>query len=410
MDSNSSRDRWLEGIRVLDFTQYLAGPACTRMLAELGAEIIKIEQPPYGDPNRGNRPRANRRAGAHIQQNRLKKSLCVDLSTDDGVQIVKDLVPHCDIVVENFSLGVLDRRGLGYGDLTALKPDLIMASITGFGHTGPLAERPGFEFIAQALTGVMHLTGEAAGPPAFVGIGMADTNAGVHAWGALGHALFRRERTGLGTHLDISLVDCLFQMHETAVHAESMEEGNYGAMRAGRHYPLISPAGAFQGPQGWIVVFCAENQVRNLFAAMGMPELADDERFKGNPARVANRDALTAIVENWMARFDTDQAVLEALEANRVPCGPVLSVWEAMHHPHLIERGTVRTVGDPLAGDVEVPGFPVRTIDPADLAPADGVAPALGEHNGEILVGLLSKTDTEVQALADQGVIASKDR
>ncbi|MCB0991640.1 MAG: CoA transferase [Acidimicrobiales bacterium] len=403
-------DQWLQGVRVLDFTQYLAGPACTRMLAELGAEVIKVEQPPYGDPNRGGRPRLNRRAGNHIQQNRLKKSLCVDLSTDDGVQLIRELVPHCDIVVENFSKGVLDRRGLGYDDLRHIKPDVIMASITGFGHTGPLAERPGFEFIAQAMTGVMHLTGEADGPPMFVGIGMADTNAGVHAWGAIGHALFRRERTGKGTHLDISLVDCLFQMHETAVYAESMTDGQFEAMRRGRHYEPISPAGAFQGPEGWIVVFCAENQVRNLFAAMGMPELADDERFKGNPARIANRDALTDIIEEWMSRFETDQQVMATLEAHRVPCGPVLSVWEAMHHPHLVERATVRTVADPLAGPVSVPGFPIRTVDPADLAVAEGVAPALGQHNTDVLGGILGKSAAELEALEADGVIASKDR
>ncbi|MCP3936450.1 MAG: CoA transferase [Actinomycetia bacterium] len=405
-----SNTSWLDGVRVLDFTQYLAGPACTRMLAELGAEVIKVEQPPYGDPNRGNRPRTNRRAGAHVQQNRLKKSLCVDLGTDDGVALVKELVPLCDIVVENFSKGVLDRRGLSYADLKELREDIIVASITGFGHTGPLAEKPGFEFIAQAATGVMHLTGEPDGPPMFTGIGMADTNAGVHAWGALGHALFRRERTGLGTHLDISLADCLFQMHEMAVHSESMTKGRHGAIRNGRHYATISPAGTFGGPQDWIVVFCAENQISNLFNAMGRPELIEDERFKGNPARVAHRDDLTALIEEWMATFETDRAVLDVLEAERVPCGPVLSVWDAMHYPHFVERGTIRTVADPLAGDIAVPGFPIRTIDPCDLPPVDGVAPALGEHNREVVESILGHRAGTVDRLVESGAMGEKDR
>ena len=214
---------WLEGVRVLDLTRYLAGPACTRLLVELGADVIKVEHPPYGDPNRSNRPRIERRSGAHIQQNRGKRSLCVDINTDAGAQIIRDLVPHMDVVVENFSPGVLDRKGLGYADLAELKPDLIMASVSGFGQTGPLAERPCFDLIAQGWAGVTHMTGDPDGPPTFVGIGVADTNAGVHAFAAIGHALFHRERTGRGTHLDIAMVDSLFHMNEQAVHAASMD-------------------------------------------------------------------------------------------------------------------------------------------------------------------------------------------
>ena len=244
----SEGNRWLEGIVVLDLTRYLTGPACTRLLCELGADVIKIEQPPYGDPNRSNRPRFNRRAGAHIQQNRGKRSVCIDITSDGGAEVVRELVPHVDVVVENSSPGVLQRRGLEYRRLREIKPDLIMASVSGLGQTGPLSQRPCFDLIAQAYAGLMHMTGETEGPPMFVGIGVADTNAGVHAFAAIGHALFHRERTGTGTHLDIAMVDSLFHMHEQSIHGASMDPENFVPIRQGRDYPNLAPAGSFRGP------------------------------------------------------------------------------------------------------------------------------------------------------------------
>ena len=280
-------DRWLEGITVLDLTRYLAGPACTRMLVEMGADVIKIEHPPYGDPNRSNRPRINRRAGTHIQQNRGKRSVCLDINTAEGVAIVKDLVRHADVVVENFTPGVMARKGLGYEDLKAIRPDVIMASISGFGQSGPLSERPCFDLVAQAMAGLMHMTGDPDGPPTFVGIGLADTNAGAHAFGAIGHALFHRERTGRGTHLDISMADALLPFHDMTIHTASMDPDGPEPIRQGRHFPTLSPAGAFRGPEGWIIILCIEWQIKNLWAALGDPALNDDDRFKSNPDRIA---------------------------------------------------------------------------------------------------------------------------
>lgn len=402
----SDSNRWLEGIVVLDLTRYLAGPACTRLLCELGADVIKIEQPPFGDPNRSNRPRINRRAGAHIQQNRGKRSVCIDITDDEGAEIVRELVAHVDVVVENWSPGVLERRGLDYRTLSAIKPDLIMASISGFGQTGPLSQRPCFDLIAQAYAGVMHMTGETDGPPMFVGIGIADTNAGVHAFAAIGHALFHRQRTGAGTHLDIAMVDSLFHMHEQSIHGASMDPENFVPIRQGRNYPTISPAGSFRGPQGWIVLLCTEWQMPNLWRALGRPDLADDARFATNPNRLENREALTDIIESWMATFQTDAEVMAALEAARVPYGPSLSPTEALTHPHFVERGLVRTVHDPLAGDVQIPGFPFKSTSP--LPADDHVAPALGEHNRDVLIGILGMSEAHVAELETKGVVASK--
>ena len=361
MDTSNA---WLQGVSVLDLTRYLAGPACTRLLTELGANVIKVEHPPYGDPNRSNRPRINKRAGTHIQQNRGKKSVCLDINTEVGKEIVLELSEHVDIVVENFSPGVLDRKGLGYQELSQRNPAIIMASVSGFGQTGPLSSLPCFDLIAQGYAGIMHMTGEADRPPMFVGIGMGDTNAGVHAFAAIGHALFHRERTGRGTHLDISMVDALFHMHDMPVHASSMTNGEYVPMRQGTEFQMLSPAGSFKGPKGWIVILCAEAQIQNLYEAMGKPELQEDERFIGNPARLENRAALTEIIESWMQSFSSDEEAIQKLQSHRVPCGPSLAPQDALTHPHFLERGTVRTVTDPLAGEVQIPGFPFKSSDP----------------------------------------------
>jgi CoA:oxalate CoA-transferase len=397
---------WLEGIRVLDLTRYLAGPASTRLLVELGAEVIKIEQPPYGDPNRSNQPRINRRAGTHIQQNRGKQSVCLDINTIEGQEIIRQLAHKVDVVVENFSPGVLARKNLAYTDLSALKPDLIMASISGFGQTGPYSDRACFDLIAQGFAGVMHMTGEPDGPPMFSGMGLADTNAGAHAFGAIGHALFHRERTGRGTHLDISMVDSLFHFHDMAVHTVSMDPQRPEPIRQGRDYPTLSPAGAFQGPTGWIIILCTEWQMPNLWAALNQPELASDPRFSSNPNRIEHRQALTEIIETWMAGFAANEAVLDALNTARVPSGAVLTPVEAMTHPHFVERNMVRQVIDPLAGTVTIPGFPWKSSDPL---PADDYgASALGEHNETVLGDLLGMTSAEITALSNSGIISSK--
>ena len=385
-----SNEPYLEGVTVLDFSQYLAGPACTRLLTELGADVIKVELPPYGDPQRSGVPRRNKRSGGFIQQNRGKRSICVDLARPEGVALIRELVPHVDVVVENFSAGVMDRRGLGYDDLAAINPRVIMASISGFGQTGPLSHKTAFDFIAQAYSGLMHLTGEPDGPPTFTGIALGDNNAGFHAFAGIGYALYRRDRTGRGSHLDISMVEALFHMQETAVHAASMDP-TYEARREGRHYGPLSPAGVFKGPEGWIVILCTQNQIESLWAAMGRPELADDPRFGPPLARIEHRDTLTAEIEEWLQSFPTDADALAVLEANRVPCSPVLDPTTAADEPFFIERGAVRTVDDPLVGEIMVPGFPLKFSD-APPAP-DLVTHALGQDNATCC-GICSATTT----------------
>ena len=402
MDDGAGPDpsRLLEGVRVLDFTQYLAGPSCTRLLVELGADVIKFEMPPDGDPTRAMNPQRAGVSGVFIQQNRGKRSVCLDLRRVDVVEAVKRLVPTVDVVVENGTPGVMDRRGLGYAELSRINPRLIMASVSGFGQTGVYRHRTCYDFIAQGMAGVMHMTGDPEGPPYFVGIGLGDTNAGVHAFAGIGYALYQRNRTGRGCHLDISMVEALFHMQEYAVAATSITDGDFLPMRQGRHYQPASPAGTFQGPQGWIVVLCMWNQIAGLWAALGRPELAHDERFATLEARVEHRAELTALIEDWMATFRTDDEVLAVLEAHRVPSGPVLSPADTLTHPWYLDRGAVRDVADGVGGTFAAPAFPLRFS--GRRPEADLTTPGLGQHTAEVL-RLAGLDDVEIAGLTTPG-------
>jgi CoA:oxalate CoA-transferase len=400
--ANPDPTEMLAGVRVLDLTQYLAGPTCTRLLVELGAEVWKVEFPPDGDPLRAIEPSVEDMSASFVQQNRGKRSLCVDLRHDEAPDLIRTLVQNVDVVVENFTPGVLAKRGLAYADLSAINPRLIMASVSGFGQGNSYSHLNCFDFIAQAMAGVMHMTGEPDGPPYFAGIGIGDVNAGVHAFAGIGFALYQRDRTGLGTHIDVSMVGALFHMQEYAVAAASMTKGEFVPNREGRHYAPVSPGGTFKSPQGWIVVLALDNQIGGVWAALGDPSLSDDPRFSTAAARLVNRDALTDLIEAWMATFDEDVQVMAVLEQNRVPAGKVISPAAAIDHPWFHETGTIRQVRDAAGGQFSIPGFPIRydgTKPNADLQPA-----TLGEHTTEILLAA-GLTGAEIGALAAQGVV-----
>ncbi len=399
---NPHPTKLLEGLRVLDFTQYLAGPTCTRLLVELGAEVFKVEFPPAGDPSRPIEPGRGGASSVFIQQNRGKRSVCLDLRHPDAPDLIRRLVPTIDIVVENFTPGVLAKHGLGYEDLAAINPGVIMASVSGFGQEGSNSHRSCFDFIAQGMSGIMHMTGEPDGPPYFAGVGAGDVTAGVHAFAGIGYALYQRDRTGRGTHLDVSMVDALFHMQEHAVGAASMTDGDFVPNRQGRHYLPVSPAGTFKAPQGWIVVLCMPNQIDGLWAAIDDDGVRHDPRFATAEDRQANREALTEVIEAWMSGFESDDDVLARLEEHRVPAGPVLSPADAIEHPWFNERGTVRHVDDGIGGTFAIPGFPIRfdgTKPDADLSP-----PRLGEYTRALLLEA-GITPEEVDDLTTKGVL-----
>ena len=407
MNETASTKPMLAGIRVIDFTQYVAGPTVTRMMAELGAEIIKVEQGPRGDPARGIPVTRNRRSAYYIQHNRGKQSLCVDYSKPETVPLLQDLIKTADIVVENYGPDVMKKRNLDYPALSAIHPGLIMLSVSAFGRTGPLSDRVGFDLIAQAFSGLMHMTGEPDGPPQFVNMAIADVNAGVHGFASLGYALFHRDRTGQGQYIDISMVDALYHFHEANVELCTNGRSEFHPIRCGAHNKDLAPYGVFKGPEGWIVILAGDRQWAGLPRAMGQPELVDDARFADTRSRGKNHQELVELVEAWMATEKTDQAVLDALAEQRVPCAPVLTVSETVKHPHFIARDMVRKVPDDVfEGGVTIPGFPIKYSEIPE--PPELFTSSLGQDNADILKNCLGYNDEQIQDLEEQGVLKAR--
>ena len=393
----------LSGLKVLDFTQYLAGPTVTRLMAEMGAEIIKVEQAPMGDPARLLPVVKNGRSAYFVQQNRGKKSLCLDFAKPQAIELLRSLVAKVDVVVENYGPGVLERRRLDYASLREVNPGIVMASISAFGRIGPLSHKVGYDFIAQAFSGLMHMTGYPDRPPVFVGMAIGDQGAGVHAFAAIGFALYHRERTGVGQHIDISMVDALYHMHEVNVQAYTTTEGQYVPERMGAHHALVTPCGVFKGPEGYIAILVLDRQWPAMAKAIGRAELTVDERFATGPERAKNQKELISIIEDWMASLPSDEAVLKTLEEARIAASPVLSVADSVVHPHFVARGMIRTVDDPILGKLTIPGFPFKFSEFADLPEIQ--APLLGQHGGELLRDHLGLGDEEVAALRASGVL-----
>ena len=401
--------RPLDGVVVLDFTQFVAGPVCTRGMAELGAEVIKIELAPTGDQARGLPVKRNGRSAYYVQQNLGKKSLAVDLRKPAGLELVKRLAPKADVLVENFSPGAIARLGLGWDVLRALNPDLIMASISAFGQQGPLAELPGFDFVGQAYSGITAMIGEPGAAPPLTGAAIGDVGAGVSALAAINAALYGRlKRGGGGERVDCAILDFYFHGHGLAVEVYSVTGGKTELSRSGRHHLTLAPAGVFKSREGHVVIVpVGEEMWRRLARTIGRPELIEDERYRDNEGRASRRGELDAIVEDWLAAQPSDDAAIRVLQAGRVPCAPVLTVADAMRHPHLLERLTVLDVEDRAIGPFQVPGSLFRFPERGDLT--SRTAPRLGEHNADILGRHLGMSAEEVGRLEAEGALVSAD-
>jgi len=395
----------LTGIRILDLTRVLAGPTCTRLFSEMGADVIKVESAPGGDMVRGISKLRNERSLYLIQQNLNKRSLCVDFRKPEGLVLLRELIPHCDVVVENFRPGVLDKLGLGYAALRELREDIILCSISALGQSGPLSAKPGYDPIAQAYSGITSMIGEPDELPILPSVGLGDVSTGTHAAFAITAALLHRHRTGRGQALDIALLDCYYHYHEAGVHQASATDGEMQPTRGGRHFSYVCPLGIFPVKDRCLVLVGFLHHWPDLCRAMERPDLIDDPRYALDVERVKYREEVNVIIEKWLATFKDVGAAVAALEANNVPCAPILTVTETMTHPHFLERGTVRTVNDPIAGSFQIPGMPIKTSEyPADLP---YVAPTLGEHNAEVLRELLAKSDAEIEMLVRDGVLSA---
>ena len=396
----------MDGYTVLDFTQMVAGPTAGRLMADMGANVIKIEMPPRGDGGRVFAQYKDHHSAFFVQHNRGKKSLCVNPKTPDGAAIMRDLIAKADVFLENFTPGVMARMGLDYAAVRAINPRLVMCSITSFGQTGPLAHQPGYDTSGACYSGILDMQGDRDGSPVMPGGSLGDINAGVSAVAAIGYALLHRARTGRGQYLDIALLDVYFHSHDRSVHIYSATGGAVVPHRNGRFVEFYCPSGIFKSKESYILVIAATpGQWAALCRVMGRPELADDPDYRTGEQR--EKMGVIPMVEAWLQTLPSDAAAIRILEEHHVPTAPVLTVPQAMRHPHLRQRGTVITVKDPVYGSLEVPASPLRF---SEFAPLDLVAPALGEHNAEVLTEYLGYSPERVRELETAGVIVAARR
>lgn len=379
----------LAGVRILDLSRVLAGPWCTMTLGDLGAEVIKIEQPGRGDDTRRwGPPYVEDEAAYFLSANRNKKSVEVDLATPEGQAVIRELALEADILVENFKPGGLDKYGLDAASLAELNPRLIYCSISGYGHASPLRDLAGYDYVLQAEGGLMSVTGEVDGAPIKVGVAVVDLFTGMAAVQAILAAYIARQRDGLGQHIDMALFDNQLAMLANvgaAYLAHGEEPGRYGAGHA-----TIVPYQTFKASDGWIVVAAGnDRQFADLCErVLELEGVATDPRFAANSARVSNREALLALLEP-VFRARTSAHWIARMKAVQVPCGQVRSVGQALTSPEAAARDMVRTVEHAKVGSMRIVGSPLKLSRTPVIEPT--APPALGQHTAEVLAGLRSR-------------------
>ncbi len=402
----------LSHVRVLDLSRVLAGPWASQVLADLGADVIKVERPGAGDDTRGWGPPWLRDASGRetaestyfLSANRGKRSVTIDIARPEGQALVRRLAGRVDVFLENFKVGALARYGLGWEDLAALNPRLVYCSISGFGQTGPYSQRAGYDFLVQAMGGLMSITGEpddvAGGGPMKVGVAIADVLTGMYAATAVLAALAGRERTGRGQRVDLSLLDV--QVAALANQAQAYLVTREPPGRLGNAHPSIVPYQVFATRDGHIVVAIGnDGQFARFSDVAGRPELAGDERFATNAARVRNRQALVSILAG-LVRGRASADWIAALEQAGVPCGPINDLAQVFADPQIRHRGMTVDVPHPLSGAVPLVASPIRLSDTpvAYRRPP----PTLGQHTGEVLADL-GLDEREIEALRARGIV-----
>lgn len=403
----------LSHIRVLDLSRVLAGPWCGQNLADLGADVIKVERPGSGDETRSwGPPFAKNTDGLpttestyFISSNRNKRSITLDISSPEGQEIIRQLVAEFDVVLENYKVGALAKYGLDYESLKQIKPNLIFCSITGFGQTGPYAQRAGYDFITQGMGGMMSITGEAeemiGSSPQKSGVAIADLFTGMYATTAILAAIVHRDRTGEGQYIDMALLDT--QLAVMANVATSYLTTDEVPTRMGNASPIIVPYQTFPTSDGWIIVAAAnDSQYRQFVTVGGQAHLATDPMYASNPLRVQNRQQLIPLLEE-MTRQKTKAQWIDLLEQAKVPCGPINNVKEAFENEQVLSRNVLQKVKHPTIGDLKLIASPMnlsKTPTEVRLPP-----PLLGQHTEEILSQRIGLSTAEIAALRTKGVI-----
>lgn len=393
--------RPLEGIKVIDLSRILSGPYCTMALADLGAEVIKVE-PPNGDDTRTwGPPFVNGESAYFLSINRNKKSIVLNLKEEKGRQILLDLVKEADVVVENFRPGTLKRLKLDYETLKAVNPRIILASISGYGQTGPYSHKPGYDVIAQGMGGLMSVTGEPGQRPVKVGFSIADIGTGMWAIIGILSALMAREKTGEGQWVDASLLDTIISW-QTYFAGNYFASGENPKPQGGAH-PNIVPYQLFEASNGYFNIAVGNESLWDKFCtAIGQPELRDNPKFKTNKDRVVNRKELVDHLQKLFLT-NTKEHWIELFEGVGIPCGPVLNFDEIFKDPHVLAREQLVEVDHPKAGKVKMTGIPIKlSSTPGEIRTAP---PLLGEHSEEILRTKLNMSDEEIRQLKESGVV-----
>jgi len=405
--------RALGHIRVLDLSRVLAGPWCAQNLADLGADVIKVERPGSGDDTRAWGPPYAKdadgndtgEAAYYLSANRGKRSITVDIASAEGQDLLRELARSCDVVLENFKVGQLKRYGLDYDSLKAIRPDIVYCSITGFGQDGPYAHRAGYDFLIQGMGGLMSVTGERddlpGGGPQKAGVALTDLMTGMYATVAVLAALTHRDRTGEGQYIDMALLDTQVAMLAN-VGSNYLNSGK-APQRWGNAHANIVPYQTFACLDGHIIVATGnDGQYRKFVQAGGRPELATDVRFATNPLRVQHRDTLVPLLAQMVAQKPRD-AWIALLEAAGVPCGPINDVGEVFANEQVQARGMAIDLPHSAAGQVKLVRNPIRMS--ATPATSNMAPPLLGQHTDDILRDVLGRSDAEIAALRERGVL-----
>ena len=391
----------LEGIRVLDLTRILAGPYATMLLGDLGAEVIKIEQPGTGDESRNFGPFKNDFSLYFMSVNRGKKSLTLNLKTPRGIELFLELVKGSDILVENFRPGTMKKLGLDYESLKPHRPSLIYAACSGFGQTGPDAHRGAYDMIIQGLGGIISITGEPDRPPVRVGTSISDITAAMFTTIGILSALHHRHQTGEGQFVDVAMLDGMVAILENAV-VRYLITGDVPQPLGARH-PAITPFEAFESADGHVIIAIGNDGLWAKFCEhVNLPDLITDERFRTNALRTANHAELFPILAELMRQHTTSQW-MQGLDAIGVPCGPINTIDKVVNHPQVLAREMIATVEHEVTGSVGVPGLPIKlSKTPGQV---ETPAPTLGEHTAEILTDLLGMETAAIERLKQDGVV-----
>ena len=391
----------LQDIKVIDFSQILAGPFCTMLLADMGADVVKIEKPNGGDDTRRyGPPFIEGESAAFLTLNRNKRSIILDLKSEQGIAIVRRMLEDADVMIHNFRPGVVDRMGLSYDDVSAINPAIVYCTVSGFGTTGPYSSRAGFDLVAQGMSGLMSINGFPGAPPAKVGVPMADLNTGMFcAYGIL-TAYINRLATGQGQHVDASLIESgiAYTLYESATYFATGEV----AGPLGSAHRMIAPYQAFATQDGYINIGAAnQNNWERMCRAIGREDLLDDERFASNPERMVSIEALTPIMEETF-RTQTTSHWVEALEKAGVPCGPIYNIEQVYADPHVQSRDMAVPLEHPKSGSIRNIGVAVKLSDTPGSVRTP--APLLGQHSEEVLCRY-GYADADIAALKDAGVL-----